>query len=247
MPLPPNMDTRDLYAAIVNDFESAWDAIARDPTATGGGNFMFARQAMTLLEWASRLCMEDASGTALRELGDVLRGREPRYFTRLPAPCADCSEFSLPFDPSSPLQVQLLWALFDLVRHGGAHQYQQITAELQDGTYFGVSATGVVLGEVPSYTLKRAKGDRAKHLGYITTVGRQAMLRPSAVRDRMSSRLNAVGSRVNDSRPTYQPSRSWGAIPASRAYVPRAAHTILSSQNCPVAVERATIADLARS
>ncbi len=94
MPLPPNMDTRDLYAAIVNDFESAWDAIARDPTATGGGNFMFARQAMTLLEWASRLCMEDASGTALRELGDVLRGREPRYFTRLPAPCADCSEFS---------------------------------------------------------------------------------------------------------------------------------------------------------
>jgi hypothetical protein len=64
--------------------------------------------------------------------------------------------------------VQLLWALFDLVRHGGAHQYQQITAELQDGTYFGVSATGVVLGEVPSYTLERAKGDRAKHLGYIT-------------------------------------------------------------------------------
>lgn len=136
------------------DFRATWDAVAGLPVSVGSrGNFMFARQAMSLIELAGRTCAADPSGQALADLSRELERIERRYFTPLPGLCARPGmsrgqiEWTLPFNPSSqPQEAQLLWALFDLVRHGQAHQYQQIMVELRDATIWGVSLTGPTLG-----------------------------------------------------------------------------------------------------
>lgn len=158
--LVPNMTVDEMYRAIVVDFEVAWAALAAH--GSGGGNLMLTRQAMTLLEWACRLCASDATGDALRALSGELRARDEHYFTELPGACRTPGEFELPHDPAVAEDRTLLSMLFDLVRHGGAHQYQQITAELKDG-FFTVPATGTAKG----YTLEVAEKTRSGrgHLG----------------------------------------------------------------------------------
>jgi hypothetical protein len=42
--------------------------------------------------------------------------------------------------------AQSLWALFDVIRHGQAHQGQQCMVELNDGRTFGVSIHGAEAG-----------------------------------------------------------------------------------------------------
>jgi hypothetical protein len=148
-----NLSPQELYGAIVNDFECAWNSLAANPMATGRGNFMFARQAMTLLEFAARLCMSDpqrvnGQPVATREFAEQLALIEPKYFTQLPGPCADFRDFILPFYPltrTNP-QSQLLWAVFDLIRNGQAHQYQQIIVDLTDKTDWAISLTGATSG-----------------------------------------------------------------------------------------------------
>src|SRR5687768_2036614 len=69
---------------------------------------------------------------------------EGRYFTPIPGTCGLPREFELPSDPAQgPKDRQLLGALFDLVRNGHAHQYQQIVVDLTDGKYLAVSLDGV--------------------------------------------------------------------------------------------------------
>src|SRR5436190_800200 len=77
-----NETPQALHDMIVADFETAWDAIAKIPAnePVGRGNFVFARQAMTLLEWASRLCHDDPTGAALRAFSSALDQIEARYF-----------------------------------------------------------------------------------------------------------------------------------------------------------------------
>jgi hypothetical protein len=144
---------------IVGDFEAAWGALVIDPKPGHRGNFFFGLQAVVLLEVASRLCASDASGMALSDFSSQLHGREPRYFTALPGACvSQSSEFTLPFlgpDPSG----QLIAALFDLIRNGQAHQYQQIRVRLNDGTDFQVSLTGAEVGRI------LGSGTREGHLG----------------------------------------------------------------------------------
>ena len=151
--LQVNLSSNELYDFIVGDFEVAWDAVASTPATdakTGHrGNFMFARQAMTLLEFAARLCASDTSGQALQALADEIERIEPRYFTLLPGICEtpDPKEFTLPFSPNKgPQDRQLLWILFDLIRNGQAHQYQQINVSLTDGKAFVITLTGAQYG-----------------------------------------------------------------------------------------------------
>jgi hypothetical protein len=114
---------------------------------------MFARQAMTLLEFAARLCMSDpdrvnGQPVATREFAQQLALIEPKYFTDLPGPCADFRDFTLPSYPltrTNP-QSQLLWAIFDLIRNGQAHQYQQIVVDLTDKRHWAISLTGATYG-----------------------------------------------------------------------------------------------------
>jgi hypothetical protein len=131
---------------IIGDFEATWTALAADPRPGNRGNFLFALQAVVLVEVASRLCASDASGAALGEFSAQLVAREPRYFTPLPGACfGGSSEFTLPYFGPNP-SCQLLAALFDLIRNGQAHQYQQIRVRLNDGVDFQVSLTGAEPG-----------------------------------------------------------------------------------------------------
>jgi hypothetical protein len=172
--MAPNLQKQDIFDFIVGDFRDAWGSLAAvsKKEAKHRGNFMFARQAMSLLEAASRLCSTD-SGTmnlpctgALKDLSEALYIIDKRYFTELPGPCADSGEFRLPYRASKP-GSELLWAMFDLIRHGLGHQYQQTIVELTDPgpkrVHFGIELTGVA----PNLTLDRAANRRPrKHLGY---------------------------------------------------------------------------------
>ena len=142
--LPPG----EIYNAIVGDFESGWNALAASPvtTARSRGNFMFARQGMVLLEFAARLGSSGRGAAWTDALAAQLNRLEPLYFARLPGPVTDNDEFTLPSIGPDPSH-QLLWAIFDLVRNGGAHQYQQITANLQNRRAFALSILGVPYGE----------------------------------------------------------------------------------------------------
>ena len=156
-----NLDTRKIYDSIVNDFVGAWNSIASNSDLRiGRGNFMFASQAMHLLEFAARLYDKDtyAHQTFSNDLYDI----EPKYFTPLPGPCATTRGFVLPYIGNSKGET-LLWALFDLIRHGLAHQYQQIIAELNDLRHFYISLTGAKYGRYLDIT---AKPDRGRHLAY---------------------------------------------------------------------------------
>jgi hypothetical protein len=83
---------------LCKDFRAAWDAMATVGPEGTGGNFMFARQALGLLELAARVCAEDKSGHALPDLSTALEGIESRYFTPLPgrAPKSGGPDFDLP-------------------------------------------------------------------------------------------------------------------------------------------------------
>lgn len=136
-----DLSVQKIYQFIVNDFEGAWNSLA-DKLDTPGeeigrGNFMFAAQAMILLEFASRLCkgkpkmLDDFS----RELDKI----DPKYFKLLPSRCVpDSDQFNLPYMGDKDGR-DLLWALFDLIRNGLAHQYQQIIVKLKDKKLFYVS------------------------------------------------------------------------------------------------------------
>jgi hypothetical protein len=160
-----NLDPSTIFNFIVKDFEDAWDALAGVASAQNRGNFMFARQAMVLLEWAARLAASDKNGIALSDFSAKLYDIEPRYFTELPggpAPQKNKMEFKLPSMPSPNPARQLIRALFDLIRHGQAHQYQQIPVELSDGKVFWIRLSG------PTYRfqLSTAESRRTVHLGY---------------------------------------------------------------------------------
>jgi len=146
-----NLPAATLYDFIIRDSESAWDSMAKQSALSGGGNFMFARQAMTLLELAARVCRGDTTGNALKQLSQELAKIEPRYFTELPAEVpgvkgtADGGDFDLPSIGAHPKR-ELLRLLFDLIRNGQAHQYQQINVDLADGKELQIGLSGVTLG-----------------------------------------------------------------------------------------------------
>lgn len=120
-----------------------------DAVATGRGNYLFALQAMVLLEWASRLC--HARGTALEQLSFALEQRNPRYFCQLPDVVDRPSEFDLPGPVGrSPGMGWLLQAIFDLVRNGQAHRYEQLSADLTGDSRFHIALTGATFGRTIS-------------------------------------------------------------------------------------------------
>lgn len=144
--LPP----QTLLQFVIGDFETAWDAIAAVPDPASRGNFMFGKQAMVLLELACRLCQADGTGAALADFSAELKKRDPRYFWPLPGPVwapapRTRAAFSLPCITGDPYG-HLLAAIFNLIRNGQAHQYQQMRAVLASGENFWVGLTGAIEG-----------------------------------------------------------------------------------------------------
>ena len=161
-----DISENELFDFIIGDFEAAWDALASDPQPGHRGNFLFARQALTLLEVACRLCKADASGQALVLLSADLHTRDKRYFTLLPGVCWSPSQrtrqaFELPSHGPDP-DNQLIAALFNLIRNGQAHQYQQMRAVLSDGRQFRISLTGAQTGALLETAL--SNGRPSQHL-----------------------------------------------------------------------------------
>jgi hypothetical protein len=165
-----NLTPEALRYLLDQDFREAWDAIAKNPEIHARGNFMFGREAVALLELASRVCRGDPTGQALRDFSAELERIEPRYFTPLPAPAQWPGDFDLPSSPSSgPRESQLLAAIFDLVRHGQAHQRQQIMVETTDAKTFGISLTGAGYGR--TLASQTSVGRPAEHLSILMSDG----------------------------------------------------------------------------
>jgi hypothetical protein len=132
-----NLKPDEIYRFIISDFEGAWDSLASNPKQNvGRGNFMFARQAMSLLEFAARLYGNNTNIHS--KFSNDLENIDQKYFMSLPSPCVLNTDFVLPHTGDSSGRI-LLWALFDLIRHGLAHQYQQIVVALNDLKIFYVS------------------------------------------------------------------------------------------------------------
>ena len=124
-----NLNPKEIYQFIVNDFRGAWDSVAANNNQNiGRGNFMFALQAMNLLEFGSRLCADDS-----KLLHDF--SNDPKYFTIFPGPCGLTTEFDLPYIGNNKCDSSLC-AIFDLIRNGHGHQYQQIIVDLTDKNTF---------------------------------------------------------------------------------------------------------------
>lgn len=151
------LEPETIFRFIVNDFECAWDSLASNPSATGRGNFLFGLQAMLLLEWACRLCSNSPS--ALDRFSNALNTIEPKYFTSLPGPCNKPAGFALPHLRDRPSETPLLWALYDLVRNGQAHEYQQIVVRLIGDKRFYVALSGPVFG----FRLQEIEKKRPEH------------------------------------------------------------------------------------
>ena len=141
-----NLTKDEIYHFITKDFEGLWNSVAKNNDENiGRGNFIFGRQAMTLLEFICRLCSNDTTGKEIKNFANKLNHIQPKYFTILPAKCVSTSDFSLPTIDETQ-NDPLLWILFDLVRHGLSHQYQQIIVDLNDEKHFYVKLTGPTFG-----------------------------------------------------------------------------------------------------
>lgn len=164
---PNNVSARTLFGLLTRDFEVAWDLMCEDdrPETKGvGGNFMFARQAMTLLELTCRVARQ---GGGIGQFSSRLNEIDRRYFTSLPdASLKRPKEFDLPHITSSgPSHKHLIAVLFDLIRNGQAHQAQQIFATLNDGRTLGVSLYGAEAGRTLTI-LNSPEGRPATHLSF---------------------------------------------------------------------------------
>ncbi len=157
-----NLDAAELYKFILADFKTAWEAMAEsDKPLGGGGGFMFARQGMNLLESCARL----ADGPAREDLVIALDDIDTKYFTSVPSrKRPKPKDFKLP--GTSSASSNLLDYLYDLIKHGQAHQYQQMYAIVSDGE-FGISISGVDKG----FDLHMALSSRRLHLAYRIKAG----------------------------------------------------------------------------
>jgi hypothetical protein len=135
---------REIFDFITGDFQCAWDALAEKPTsvAANRGNFMFALQAVILLEWVGQLCASDSTGKALSDFAVELRKIEPKYCTELGDKCKPPSTFTLSGVGFEPLK-SLLGAIWDMIRNGQAHQYHDIIVKLTDGKKWVLEIKGV--------------------------------------------------------------------------------------------------------
>lgn len=114
---------------------------------------------MNLLEFAASVCVGDKSGKMISNFSNELNKIESKYFVHMSLKIKLSKEFDLPFLNQD--RNNLLSLLFDLVRHGLAHQYQQIIVSLKNGKRFYVSLTGA---DTSRWIDKASQLDSSTHL-----------------------------------------------------------------------------------
>ncbi len=93
-----NLTVKEIFDFITKDFEGLWNSVAKNNDEnTGRGNFIFGRQAMTLLEFVCRLCSKDTTRKEIKKLSNNLIRIQPKYFTILLAKCVSTADFSLKY------------------------------------------------------------------------------------------------------------------------------------------------------
>jgi hypothetical protein len=166
--MPHELPASTLFQFVREDFRKAWDSMATVEFNPGvGGNFMFARQAMTLLELVCRVAAADESGATLADFSAQLERGDPLLFTMLPGgPPGPPNGLALPSSQEAghPTHWQLIAVLFDLIRNGQAHQYQQIPVTLADGAILDISIGGVQPGRLLSTILAEPGRRSVEHL-----------------------------------------------------------------------------------
>lgn len=146
-----NLEPAKVYRFLTQDFEDSWNSLSENQSALGRGNAMFAAQAMTFLEFTCRLCQADPTKRAISEFSRQLETTDQRYFLRIPGLSAGPRDFDLPYIGAGQSRDFLICALFDLIRNGLAHQYQQIVVHLRDGKDLGITLTGAAVGRSLTY------------------------------------------------------------------------------------------------
>jgi hypothetical protein len=136
-----NLPPESIYQFIKGDFTSLWDSLALNKNPSNEGNFTFALLGMILLEFIATYCKIDKSGGKIKDFSEKLRSIDPRYFREFPAfkPSKRIRKLGLP--TISGESNEFVHILFDLIRNGQAHHYQQTIVDLQDAR-FEVSISG---------------------------------------------------------------------------------------------------------
>jgi hypothetical protein len=155
--------SRVLFENLCLEFETAWDAMATtDRELRTGGSFLFARQAMLLVELATTVARTDAD--TLQRFSEELFAREPALFKLLPYTTRKGTRNRVPrLAPSGDPRSELIEVLFDLVRHGHAHVGHQVYAPLKDGGAFGVVLHGVWTGR----TIENIRPPGGRHFDHL--------------------------------------------------------------------------------
>jgi hypothetical protein len=157
-------DEREIFEFIAGDFECAWDALAEKPDgqAKNGGNFILALLGAILLERICQLCNRDADGKAIDDFLSELRKSDPKYFTKLTGTC-DAGRLKLP-SVDNGRAFRLLEAIWDLIRNGQAHIYQDVVVKLKEGKKWALMIRGVEHGvPLSQVATKRCS---LRHLAY---------------------------------------------------------------------------------
>lgn len=130
--------SRVLFENLCVEFEATWDAMATTTFSEHtDGRFLFARQAMLLVELASVVARRDPP--TLRRFSEELRDRDGLLFRRIPYQPHRSTRNAIPrIAPQGDPTSELIALLFDLVRNGHAHWGHQLYAPLKDGRAFGV-------------------------------------------------------------------------------------------------------------
>jgi hypothetical protein len=155
-----NLQPSNIHNLLARDFEDVWNSVAANPAAGGRGNFLFALDSLILLEFVGRLCWR--SKRAFRAFDQELRSIEPNYFARIPGVNLHFKYFELPYKKSSQ---ELIWALYDLIRNGQAHQYQRMFVSLADKRGWGLTLTGARYRRYVGAKSRR-QSRPVRHLGY---------------------------------------------------------------------------------
>src|SRR5262249_27699432 len=114
-------------------------------------------------EFTCRLCASETSNMALKAFSEELSKIDKRYFTRITG--LDISserEFVLPYIGTQTRDF-LICALFDLIRNGLAHQYQQILVKMGDSRFLGITLSGPGQSVFLS-TVQKASRKKMNHL-----------------------------------------------------------------------------------
>jgi len=150
-----------LFENLCVEFEAAWDAMATTPSADRtNGSFLFARQAMLLVELASTVAHQDPA--TFQRFSNELQKREALLFKRIPYQPGPGTRQCVPrVAPDGDPTSELIAVLFDLVRNGHAHFGHQLYARLKDGNALGVALLGVEKGR--TIDTVRPEGGRTMH------------------------------------------------------------------------------------